>query len=340
MENKYSIEISWQTLWRVFVFGLAVYIFVVARQAIGALFLAMVIAFGFDPIVGFFERHKLGRLLGTVVVFLGGGLLLSGVLFLLVPPVIGEMVGLVADFNTALSSTFGLQLPPTLVAGVSQSLSRVLGFLGASNVSITGTVSTVFSNVLLALGVLIASFYLSIEQKGPERLLRVILPDMYEKTVLTVFRRFQTKVRRWLGTQLALSLFIGVIVSLGLWILGVRYPLALGLVAALFEVVPIIGPILAGAAAFVVASGDGFSVGLYVILFFIIVQQIENNVLIPVIMGRTMKVHPVIVLVSLLAGAGVAGFFGILLAVPVAVLAQEIFNYMAEQKSRRPAKLV
>ena len=106
---------------------------------------------------------------------------------------------------------------------------------------------------------------------------------------------------------------------------------------------PVEGVWIAGGiwlAAFVVALSGSFASGIYVLLFFVVVQQVENNVLIPFIMGKTLKVHPVVVLISVLAGARVAGLFGVLVSVPVAVLAQEIFNYLAEQKTKKPQRLV
>ncbi|MEK7479312.1 MAG: AI-2E family transporter, partial [Patescibacteria group bacterium] len=172
-------------------------------------------------------------------------------------------------------------------------------------------------------------------KRGTEHLLRVLLPDFYEEPALRVFERFKKKIRRWLGAQLVLSVVVGFVVGLGLWLLGVRYPLALGILAGIFEIVPIIGPILAGLFAVIVAFSESGALPLYVLGFFIVVQQLENHVLIPLVMGRTMKVHPVIVTISLLAGGQVAGFIGIFLSVPIAVLAQEIFNYMAEAKEAR-----
>ncbi len=167
-------------------------------------------------------------------------------------------------------------------------------------------------------------------------MLRVVLPAAYERPTIAIFEGFKRKMRRWLGTQVVLSVFIGLSVWLGMWIIGVRYPLVLGLVAAILEVVPIIGPIVAGAAAFFIASTDSLGLGFYVILFFFVLQQFENHVLVPLVMGRGMKVHPVVVVVSLLVGGEIGGFIGILLSVPIAVLVQEIFDHVAAHKEQHP----
>ena len=98
------------------------------------------------------------------------------------------------------------------------------------------------------------------------------MPDAYEKPFLHIFNRFKLKIRRWFAAQLALSLIIGILVGVGLWLLGVKYFLVLAILAAVFEIVPIIGPILAGAAAFLIASSSSISLGLYTLLFFFVVQ--------------------------------------------------------------------
>jgi predicted PurR-regulated permease PerM len=87
--------------------------------------------------------------------------------------------------------------------------------------------------------------------------------------------------------------------------------------------------------AFLVAMSDSTVLGLYAVIFFFVVQQFENHVLIPLVMGKSMRVHPVIAVVSLLAGGQLAGFVGIILGIPIAVLVQEIFNYLAARKEKR-----
>jgi predicted PurR-regulated permease PerM len=145
------------------------------------------------------------------------------------------------------------------------------------------------------------------------------------------------KIRKWFGAQLLLSVVVGVLVAAGLWFLGVRYAILLGILAMILELVPVIGPVIVGVIAFLVAVSDSFVLGLYALVFFVAVQQFENHILIPMIIGKTMNVHPVVVVTSLLAGGKIAGFIGILLAVPIAVMAQETFDYLAEKKEKRRA---
>lgn len=324
--------LSWATLWRIFLFGLVIAILFAARDALGVLFVSVVLSLGVDPLISFLERHRIPRLLSTIFIFLVGAFVIGGILYLAVPVLVAEVVGFLGEFNETLQTIFGVSLPSTIIKGLSLNLSEVLTFFGASHISIGGALSGIVSRAVLILATLIVSFYLSVEKHGTERLLKVILPTAYEEPVLRIFQKFKVKVSRWLGAQLALSFLIGIAVAAGLTILGVRYALVLGLLAALFELVPIIGPVLAGLAAAIVAFSSSLPLALYTLGFFVIVQQLENHILIPIVMGRTMKVHPVVVIVSLLAGGHIAGFIGIFLAVPIAVLAQEIFEHLAERK--------
>lgn len=335
MNETVRFDISWQTLWKVFAFAIIVLLLYFARQALGVFLIAVVVSLGLDKLVDFLERRKVPRLLGTVFIFLTGLIILALIGYIVTPVVIQETRGFVGHVNDIVEALFGSGLPETAIQNISLSLENAFDFLGATSASVTGAIGAVFQKLVLALAAIIISFYLTVDKDGTERLLRVILPTAYERRVLTIFSRFKEKIHSWIIAQLGLSIIVGVMVSVGLWLLGVRYALVLGILAAVFEIVPVIGPIVSGLLAFFVAVTDSVSLGLYTILFFFIVQQIENHILIPIVMGRAMKMHPVIVVIAILAGAEIAGFLGIVLAVPLAVLAQEIFNYLVETKDRR-----
>jgi len=125
---------------------------------------------------------------------------------------------------------------------------------------------------------------------------------------------------------------MGLITGGGMWMLGVPYAFVIGILGGIFELVPMIGPVIVGAAAFFIAVSESFSLGIYALVFFMILQQLENHVLLPLVMGRAMRVHPLLVILSILAGGQIAGFIGILLAVPLAVLIEEVVTYVGEQR--------
>lgn len=334
--QKIVFEISWQTFFRTLFFGLLVFILIAARQTVGVFAIAVVLSLGFGPFVDFLERRKIPRILGTVAVFLVGLLVLAITIYLVAPVVVGEASGFIQHFNDTLTSTFGVGLSQKVVQALNLNLEKALSLLVAYDISVTGTASAVFEKLILVLATIAISFYLMVQKDGMEQLIKGILPYSYEKTALLVFGRFKAKIRRWLVSQLALGLVVGILVWLGLLVLGVKYSLIIGLLAFIFELIPIIGPIIIGFVAFIVAITESLSLGLYTVVFFILVQQFENHVLVPLVMGRALKVSPVIIIIALLAGTQFAGFVGLLLAIPLAVMAQELFNYLEERKGQRP----
>ena len=306
-----------------------------ARGAFAALLVGVVLSLGLDPIVSFVaEKLRIGRLLGTLLVILLAIIVLIAALYFIVPVVAHEAGGFFTHFNESTVTFFNVNVSiPSLANlgnGIGSAISQYLG----TNGSVPVTVTKVFENLLLILAALIITLYLTIEKDGADKMLRLILPQAYERPIVAVFDRFKFKMRRWLGTQLILSVFIGLAVGLGMWLIGVRYPLILGVIAAILEVVPIIGPIVTGAVAFLIAISDSVVLAVYAVIFFLIIQQFENHVLVPIVMGKSMRVHPVIVVFALLAGGELAGFVGIVLAVPISVLIQEVIDYMAERREK------
>ena len=333
MENSNS-KISWGTLWRILIFLGILLLLWVAKEALGVLFIAIVLSLVIDPAISWLEKKKVHRILGTLITFFLIIVIFSATMFFIVPIIAGQMQSFLIQINDIAINFFGIGVPEKVIEGVSSNLNQILGYIQASNISITGTISTVLRNLIFVAATLIITFYLSVEKRGPERMIKMVLPQAYETPILKVFKKFKDKIKFWAIAQLGLSIAVGVVATAGLLLLGVKYALVLGLLAAVFELVPYIGPILTGAVAFLIATTTGsFTLGIYVVILFVIINQLENNILIPIIYKKSMKIHPVIILVAFLAGGQAAGFVGVLLAVPIALLVQETLNYLAEQKA-------
>lgn len=340
-ENEHlKIEISWPTLWKIFAFSLVILVLYYARSVLAILFVSVVLSLGFDPLVTFLEKRKIHRILGTLIVFFLFFLMVGLAVYFMIPVVTIEATNFLQRIHDTVYTIFGVGLPSNLLDAFTFSRDKLFTFLSNADISVASAVTKFLTTGAFAIVALLTSFYLSVEKNGTERLLRVILPDPYEEPVMRVFERFKVKIRRWFAAQISLSLVMGFIVSVGLWLIGVRYSFLLGILAAIFELVPVIGPIIVGTVAFFVAVTDSFLLGVYAVAFFVVVQQIEGHILVPLIIGKTMKVHPIVVLMALLAGAEISGMLGIVLAVPTAVIAQEIFNYLAARKDRQTTPVI
>lgn len=132
--------------------------------------------------------------------------------------------------------------------------------------------------------------------------------------------------------QLLLGLLIGVMVYLGLTILGIKYAFLLALLAAVFEIIPLFGPILAATPAVILGFLDSAVLGFMVLGFYIIIQQFENHLIYPLVVRKVVGVPPLVVIIALIIGAKLAGFLGVLLSAPIAAVLMEYMNDLEKAK--------
>jgi predicted PurR-regulated permease PerM len=147
-------------------------------------------------------------------------------------------------------------------------------------------------------------------------------------TVRKIIEEMATVISGYIRGQVLISIVIGVLVFSGMFLLKVDYPLVLGLLAACTETIPIVGPIIGSVPAILLAYLHSPELAFKVILFFIIVHQVENQIVVPNIMGHTIDLHPVIIIISLLIGGQLLGIIGMLLAVPVAALLRVLIRQL------------
>jgi len=145
-------------------------------------------------------------------------------------------------------------------------------------------------------------------------------------------RDITLKVSAWLGGQLFLGAIIGSSSALGLWLIGVPFFYVLALISGVGELIPVVGPILSAIPAVLVASTVSLKAALFVIIFFIVQQQVENHLLVPKIMARQVGVSAVTVIVSLLIGGKLLGILGAVLAVPTAAILQVLFSELTNKE--------
>ena len=129
-----------------------------------------------------------------------------------------------------------------------------------------------------------------------------------------------------------MGLLVGTLVYLGLTVLQVRFALPLAVLASIFELIPIFGPIFAALPAIIIAFFQKPMLGLLTLVLFIIIQQLENHLIYPVVVRKTVGVHPIIVILAIIIGGQLGGFFGVLLAIPISAVVVEISNDIAVRK--------
>jgi predicted PurR-regulated permease PerM len=158
-----------------------------------------------------------------------------------------------------------------------------------------------------------------VEKKSLEETLLVVLSASKVKRIMRIFEDIEIKISHWLQGQLVLMLAVGLASYLALLILGVRYALTLGLMAGILEAIPYIGPLTSTIVASLVALvNEGPMVAFWVAVSFIIIQQLENHILVPKIMGKFVGLSPVVIIIAMIVGGKFLGLGGIILAIPIA----------------------
>lgn len=190
---------------------------------------------------------------------------------------------------------------------------------------------TVFGTISFTLGLIVIPFWLFYilhdESQVKEGVIQA-LPVQVRDDVLCAVRLVDDVLSAYIRGQLLLVLFVGGMATIALTIIGVPFALVLGLIAGAFEVLPYVGPILGAIPAVLVALLSDPMSAVWVAVAFFAIQQVENLFLVPRIAGQSVKLHPALVMVVLVIGNEVAGFWGMLVAVPVTAVVRDVFKYL------------
>ena len=297
------------------------------------LIVAMIAVYLLNPIVTRLERRRIRRGWGALIVYLVAGAVLGTALYFLVPLVAKQVQDFVRDLPNIVRNTMtgireflgtlGVQVGGD--AGSTIDTRSIEDFLGRF-VSIARSIAELA--LIFVLGPILA-FYLLVDLPKIKRALRALIPRRRHAEVETVLRRMGESFGGFFRGQLLVALFVGIASSIGLLIVGLPFWAVVGMIAGLFNLIPLVGPFIgAGVAIFVAFTSheppggllsleSGWPLALGSAIALLIVQQIDNHILSPNIVGRTVRLHPVTVMLGLLAGGALFGLWGMLLAIPM-----------------------
>ncbi|GAJ79572.1 hypothetical protein NBRGN_015_00740 [Nocardia brasiliensis NBRC 14402] len=301
--------------------------------------LAIVVATVLWPPTRWLVEHGLKPGLAATITVVGFIAALAGVVALIVPSVVDQAPEL-ADKSTAGVNKVRdwLQGPPLRIRDeqLSSAVDAIVSRLQSSAEQIaTGVftgVSTATSALITLFLVLVLAFFFV--KDGPRLLpwLHAVLGSRSGRHVEEVLNRVWVTLGGFIRTQALVSLIDAVFIGAGLVILGVPLALVLAVITFIGGFVPIVGAFVAGALAVLVALvGNGLTTALIVLAIVLAVQQLEGNVLQPVLQSRSMQLHAVVVLLAVTAGGSLYGIVGAFLAVPVAAIVAVVVRYIGEQ---------
>lgn len=330
-----QIDITWGSLWRIVLMIILAVLVYSSRHVLAILFLAIVISSALDAPLNFLERKKIPRIIGMIFIVISTLAIITVLLYTIIPIVVIELKDVAANFgkvNTSLGQMVGI---PRLAQNLDLKLEDIASPLFAGDFSVVNFLPKFFENVIMGITVVVISFYLALYRDGIEGFFKVVLPLAYENYAISVFHRTRKRIGKWLEAQIFLSLIVGITTFIGLKILGVDYALVLGFLAGFFEIIPFIGPVIAGALAFLVAITQSSALGIYTLILFTGIHQLEAHIVVPLVMRKTTGIHPVIVALSILAGWQIYGIIGVILAIPFMVVVDELIDDFSAKKYRQ-----
>jgi predicted PurR-regulated permease PerM len=316
------------------------------RHVLLLLYVSGLFAVGFSPIVRLIERQRLlpvgtrrfPRWLAILVlyVFIIGAFV--GVGALIFPPLVDQAQQLWTEkdqmFNRAQQFLHERGLLSGEYLTFEEAVERAPGAARDVDVLTTvyGAVRGVLGGIIGFLTILIVTFYLLVDSWNIHRTFLRLFPFGERARIDAITRAITVKVSAWLGGQLFLGGVIGLTTAIGLWALGIPFFYVLALIAAIGELIPVVGPILAAVPAVAVALTVSPQSALFVVIFFVVQQQFENHILVPRVMSRQVGVSAVVVIVALLIGGNLLGVVGALLAVPTAAILQVLVMEIIEMR--------
>ena len=316
-------------------------------QVVFIFLVAGLIAMVLHPLVHGLERVHLHRYVGVFVVYVGFVAVLALLGALVWPPVVEQLRNLttalpgMADQAGAtlvnlqrLSDRAGLSLD--VQAQLRASLTAIADHVPQFTSSVVDVGVTVVRQITYLIIIIVISIYMLLDSKRLGRFVAGHFPTHSVSDGEEYVRRAKTAVVDYVKAQVLLSAVMGASVGLAMWVLslvgafpsGARYALFFGVWAALMEAIPYLGPVLAAVPPAVVAVFDSPLSALWVIVTFILIQEIEGHILIPVIMGSRFRVHPLVVIFAILAGGEIHGITGMLIAIPLIPLVKETFVFL------------
>ncbi|MDP2624774.1 MAG: AI-2E family transporter [Candidatus Peregrinibacteria bacterium] len=221
----------------------------------------------------------------------------------------------------------------TIIANLQTGLEQLSNQLQNIAGNTWGAIKVIFDGIFNAILVLVLTFFMVVNEKGIERFLVSLFPSKHAKYIIAKSDAVKEKIGFWLRGQLKLMVAMTVITFIGLTLLGVDYALTLALLAGITELLPVVGPIIAMIPALLIGLNDSLSLTFWIFMMYIIIQQVEGNILVPLIMNKAVGLSPIIIVIAMLIGFQFLGIMGIIISVPVAT-AISIFikDYAAKTK--------
>ncbi len=349
--SKERVSISTGTIVRTFIIAILIFALYYTADILLLVVSAIIFASSVEPGIRWLQKYKINRVIAVIFIYLGIGAFLTTVLLFFVPVAANDLVSFLGNVPKTISletlwspiQSIGVHIGSTQIGTGSLSISDLINSLQAF---ITGnsdgaiqTASFVFGGLFGLILIAVLSFYLAVQEEGVADFLRIITPVRHHGYIIDLWKRSQQKIGFWLQGQLLLGVVVGVLVYLVLMVVGIPHALLLAILAGMFEIIPVFGPIISSVPAIMLAFADkGVGTGLLLIGLYIIIYQFESQLFYPLVVKKIVGISPIVVILALVVGAKLAGILGALIAVPLSAVLMEYVHDIDKRKKNEIAE--
>jgi predicted PurR-regulated permease PerM len=325
MREERVLDLSWKTIFRICAFLFLLYLLYLVKDILVLILFAFIISFLVEPAISFLEEKRISRPISVLFIYLFLFSFLGLLIFFLVSPIFSESQKLIKSIPEYFE-----KISPTLKSfGILASenfedfLKTFQDWLIKASKSIFSAIFAIFGGIFSTLTVFFLSVFISLEKGIGERIIR-FFSSREEEKFTKVFRNCQEKVSAWFGTRILSCLFVFVLTLLSLKVFKIDYAFSLSLLSGFLNLVPILGPVVSGILIFIISFLNSFQKALFATLAFILIQQIDGNILAPILTKKFVGLSPFLTLASLLIGGKILGFWGAIFSIPLAAMIIEI----------------
>lgn len=339
--KKFTIKISNRTLITAMLLVVLVFTLVKLKDLVLVVLTSIVIASFVRTASEKFKKYHMPKTVSVVGMYILGFALLSGIFYFFVPVLIVELsklIPIVSKFIPGVLDTTTVEGAKTVANSLTEGavlpdiLKQLQGVLVSVSSGFLGVISNLFGNIANVILIIVISFYLSLADDGIESFLKIVTPQQYEEYAISLWKRSQRKIAHWLRGQMVMGLIVGLLTFIGLALVGVEYALLLAVIAAVFEMIPF-GIILASIPAISLAfASGGLTLAILVAGLYVVIQQVESYIVQPLVIRKVTGISPIAVILSVLVGFKLAGFWGLILAIPVAVT---LLEYIKDREKNK-----
>jgi len=343
MEDEKILDISWGTILKIAIVFLGLYLLYLLKDILISIIFALIISILFNPAVNFLEKKRLPRIIATLFIYVAFFSIFSLLLYWTIPVFIFE----IHQFTQLFPQYFEKLSPPLKGLGLEAFESfetftlALQDWLVKVSSSIFGAVISIFGGIFSAVTIFSMAIFFSFEEKEVKRAVKLLVSRDNKTYFLDLWEKCQVKTTAWFGTRILSSLFVGVVSYVAFNILNVNYAFALSLFAGMMDIVPILGPIFAGIVIVIISALDSWLKAFFALIVFVLIQQIEGNILTPILTKKLVGLPAILVLIALLIGGRLGGVLGAVLAIPLTGIIYEFLrDFLKERKEGKEVKVL